>query len=558
MFLHQRGRSKTQAGSYGRLSVEDGDKFESDSIKNQKELIRAYVSAHPELTIVDEYVDDGYSGTNFDRPDFQRMMRDCENGRINCIIVKDLSRLGREFIGMGKLLERVFPQMGIRFIAINDNYDNANENSAADEIVIPFKNLLNDSYCRDTSTKIRSQLAVKCRRGDFIGNYAPYGYRKDEGNHNRLVVDEYAAGIVRDIFQWKLDGMSARHIADRLNENGVLPPSEYKRLNMGSYRCGFKSGERSMWQVVQINRILTNEVYLGVMVQGKRQKVNYKVKEIRDVEPEKWIRVEDTHEAIIPRLLFDTVQDVMGLDTCAGEGHETVPLFSGIVECGSCHQGMVRRMTAKKGKQYFYLHCSTYKKNHGDCTSHIISEKELEKVVLSALQSEIAAVCDIESKLGEIEKIPRDQRKLRSLSRQMEMLDREIEKYTDLRRQLYEDRNAGIVDDEEYMEFNRAFTQRIQAAQEAVQEVRRQHEMLLHLEVGQLPWIESFMRHRDLKELNRRVLVELVEKITVIDKEHIAIRYRFHEDVETVLAYCGDCTAQADDAVTRENAGCVV
>ena len=171
MFLFKR-TGEELAGLYERLSVEDDDKLESDSIKNQRELLRSYVEAHPEIKVVDEYVDDGYTGTNFDRPAFTRMMQDCENGRINCIIVKDLSRLGRDFIGMGKLMERVFPQKGIRFIAINDNYDNAKDGGAGDDVVVPFKNLLNDSYSRDISIKIRSQLAVKCRRGDFIGNYA--------------------------------------------------------------------------------------------------------------------------------------------------------------------------------------------------------------------------------------------------------------------------------------------------------------------------------------------------------------------------------------------------
>lgn len=245
MFLFQRRSGKDKTGLYMRLSVEDNDKLESDSIKNQRELLRTYAESHPELEVVDEYVDDGYTGTNFDRPAFSRIMQDCEAGRINCIVVKDLSRLGRNFIGMGKLMERVFPQKGIRLIAINDNYDNAKENSVADDVVVPFKNLLNDSYSRDISTKIRSQLALKCRRGEFIGNYAPYGYQKDERNHNHLVVDDYAASVVRDIFQWRMDGMSAQRIADKLNLTGVLSPSEYKRLVAGTYRSGFRSGEKA-------------------------------------------------------------------------------------------------------------------------------------------------------------------------------------------------------------------------------------------------------------------------------------------------------------------------
>ena len=546
MFLFQRRSGKDKTGLYMRLSVEDNDKLESDSIKNQRELLRAYAESHPELEVVDEYVDDGYTGTNFDRPAFSRIMQDCEAGRINCIVVKDLSRLGRNFIGMGKLMERVFPQKGIRLIAINDNYDNAKENSAADDVVVPFKNLLNDSYSRDISTKIRSQLAVKCRRGEFIGNYAPYGYQKDERNHNHLVVDDYAASVVRDIFQWRMDGMSAQRIADKLNHSGVLSPSEYKRLAAGTYRSGFRSGEKAKWQATQIIRILTNEIYLGTMVQGKRQKVNYKVKKIRDVAPENWIRVRETHEAIITRQLFDTVQEVIKLDTCAGEGQETVHLFSGIVECGSCHQSMVRRMTSKNGKRYFYLHCSTYK-NHGGCTSHIISESKLYDVVLKALQQEIAAISKIEDRLHEIDQIPRDQRKIKSFHNQIAMLEKEMEKYTELRRQLYEDMTSGIVDKEEYLEFNRTFTQKIEAAQDSQREARRQMELLLNIEVSQLPWIEMFKKYQNLQELNRRILVELIEKIIVIDKTQIVIRFRFQEQIDSVLTYCDECEGDADE-----------
>ena len=241
-----------------------------------------------------------------------------KSGKINCIIVKDLSRLGRNYIEMGKYLEQIFPMMGIRFIAINDNYDNANsESSDSDSIVVPFKNLLNDSYCRDISIKVRSQLDMKRRKGEFIGGYAIYGYCKDERNKNRLVVDEYAADIVRSIYRRKLEGMSAQAIAEQLNSENVLAPSEYKRLCGLNYHSGFKAGTHAKWQAIQVLRILKNEVYTGTMVQGRRQKINYKIKKIRDVEESGWIRVPNMHEAIIPQKLFDTVQEVLKLDTCA-------------------------------------------------------------------------------------------------------------------------------------------------------------------------------------------------------------------------------------------------
>ena len=279
LFFYKEKNKDIRAAAYLRLSIEDGDKAESNSIGNQRELIRDFAAERPGLHLVEEYADDGYTGTNFERPGFKRMMEDIKSGKINCIIVKDLSRLGRNYIEMGKYLEQIFPMMGIRFIAINDNYDNANsESSDSDSIVVPFKNLLNDSYCRDISIKVRSQLDMKRRKGEFIGGYAIYGYCKDKRNKNRLVVDEYAADIVRSIYRRKLEGMSAQAIAEQLNSENVLAPSEYKRLCGLNYHSGFKAGTHAKWQAIQVLRILKNEVYTGTMVQGRRQKINYKIK----------------------------------------------------------------------------------------------------------------------------------------------------------------------------------------------------------------------------------------------------------------------------------------
>lgn len=348
LFFYKEKNKDIRAAAYLRLSIEDGDKAESNSIGNQRELIRDFAAERPGLHLVEEYADDGYTGTNFERPGFKRMMEDIKSGKINCIIVKDLSRLGRNYIEMGKYLEQIFPMMGIRFIAINDNYDNANsESSDSDSIVVPFKNLLNDSYCRDISIKVRSQLDMKRRKGEFIGGYAIYGYCKDKRNKNRLVVDEYAADIVRSIYRRKLEGMSAQAIAEQLNSENVLAPSEYKRLCGLNYHSGFKAGTHAKWQAIQVLRILKNEVYTGTMVQGRRQKINYKIKKIRDVEESGWIRVPNMHEAIIPQKLFDTVQEVLKLDTCASKGQQAVNLFSGMESLALPIRNIVNAMYAK-------------------------------------------------------------------------------------------------------------------------------------------------------------------------------------------------------------------
>lgn len=477
-------------------------------------------------------------------------MEDIKSGKINCIIVKDLSRLGRNYIEMGKYLEQIFPMMGIRFIAINDNYDNANaESNDSDNIVVPFKNLLNDSYCRDISIKVRSQLDMKRRKGEFIGGYAIYGYCKDERNKNRLVVDEYAADVVRSIYRRKLEGMSAQAIAEQLNSENVLAPSEYKRLCGLNYHSGFKAGTHAKWQAIQVLRILKNEVYTGTMVQGRRQKINYKIKKIRDVEESGWIRVPNMHEAIIPQKLFDTVQEVLKLDTCASKGQQTVNLFSGIVRCGGCGQNMVRRTVSKNGKKYIYLHCVTNHNGLG-CSSHLISESKLEEVVLAALQAKIQQISGLEHRLDEINEIPKNERRLKSVEEHLKMLEQEEQKYQTLRRQLYEDMSSGIVSKEEYKEFSHSFNEKVEAIRKAKAEMNRQRDCLNNLDVEHLPWIEDFKSYQNLTSLNRRVLVELVESITVYDKEHIHIQYRFDQEIRNVLEYCSSVPA----AETEESA----
>lgn len=428
--------------------------------------------------------------------------------------------------------------------------DNANaESNDSDNIVVPFKNLLNDSYCRDISIKVRSQLDMKRRKGEFIGGYAIYGYCKDERNKNRLVVDEYAADVVRSIYRRKLEGMSAQAIAEQLNSENVLAPSEYKRLCGLNYHSGFKAGTHAKWQAIQVLRILKNEVYTGTMVQGRRQKINYKIKKIRDVEESGWIRVPNMHEAIIPQKLFDTVQEVLKLDTCASKGQQTVNLFSGIVRCGGCGQNMVRRTVSKNGKKYIYLHCVTNHNGLG-CSSHLISESKLEEVVLAALQGKIQQISGLEHRLDEINEIPKNERRLKSVEEHLKMLEQEEQKYQTLRRQLYEDMSSGIVSKEEYKEFSHSFNEKVEAIRKAKAEMNRQRDCLNNLDVEHLPWIEDFKSYQNLTSLNRRVLVELVESITVYDKEHIHIQYRFDQEIRNVLEYCSSVPA----AETEESA----
>ena len=301
----QQNTTRYRTALYLRLSREDGDKTESDSIANQRTLLDAYAIDHPELCIVYEFVDDGYSGSNFERPAFQRLFRELEQGTINCVLVKDLSRFGRNYIEVGRYLERIFPVMRVRLIAVTDNYDSQSAWTTSDSIMVPMRNLLNDAYCRDISVKIKSQLAVKRKRGDFVGSFATYGYQKDPSNHTKLIVDELAAENVQSIFRWKISGMSNQGIADRLNARKVPSPATRKLQSGAKLSLHFRKSDEPPWSAKAVDRILHNEVYIGKLVQGKTRRLDYRSKKKMNVPMRDWVIVDNTHEAIIPAEQFE-------------------------------------------------------------------------------------------------------------------------------------------------------------------------------------------------------------------------------------------------------------
>lgn len=521
---------------YLRLSSDDGDKAESDSIRNQRSLLQDFVSKHSELSLIEEYVDDGYSGANFERPAFQRMMEDVRNHKINCIIVKDLSRLGRNYIETGRYLEKIFPVLGVRFIAVNDHYDSADTKNDADQIIVPFKNLINDAYCRDISMKIRSQLEIKRKKGEFTGSYASYGYAKDPVDKNHLVIDEYAAEIVRFIFNMKMDGYSADRIAMKLNEMGVLTPMEYKRSCGFNYTCGFRSYKDAKWCATSVLRILKNELYVGTMVQGKTRKINYKVKACMDVRPEEWVKVEGTHEPIVSRELFECVQNLMKLDTRTSPEEEMIYIFSGLLRCGDCGQNMVRRVVKKKGKQYRYYHCSTYKNKEG-CTSHNISDAKLQKVVLEAIQNQIALLVQADAIMEQIENIPQQQFGVKLLDSQIRTLNAEVQKYKDLRNNLYQDMVDGIITREEYRDIKQTFTRKMERAEESIRELETKKRRLLSNEMRTQKWVDEFKNCRNIESLDRKVIVMLIEQIVIYSSDRIEIHFNHADEMAELINY---------------------
>lgn len=522
------------AAVYVRLSKEDGDKEESDSIVNQKELIRAFLKDKTDIEICGEWADDGYSGVDFERPNFQRMIREIEVGRIDCVVVKDLSRFGRNFVEAGRYIDQIFPALGVRFIAVNDGFDSANGRTSSDRILIPFKNLINDAYCRDISVKVRSQLETKRRKGDFIGSFAVYGYLKDPSDHHKLVVDEYAAGIVKDIFKWKLEGASQQRIADRLNERGELSPMEYKRFCGMRYQSGFQVNAKARWTAVAVGRILRNELYIGTMVQGKRTTPNHKVKKTLLKPSEEWVRVEGSHEPVIDKEDFLAVERLLLQDTRVAPKEAAVYLLSGLVFCRDCGHGMVRNSVCRNGKTYVYYMCGNNRTN-GKCSSHRVSGGQLEQTVFFALKQHIDQTADMERILAYIETLPYRQAEVEKADRQLLKKQEEAEKYTRLKTSLYESLMDGLVDKGEYLELKSLYDGKLKEAQAAMARLREEMESLLKNRKSGTYWIEQFKKHRNLTELTRHIAVTLIDRIEVCEDCRIQIRFKYQDSFERAL-----------------------
>ena len=328
------------AAKYLRLSIEDGDKAESESIVNQSILIDNYMKSTSDITIVETFKDDGFSGTDFKRPGFQAMLKAIENKEINCIIVKDLSRFGREHIDVDRYIQKVFPQLGVRFIAINDNYDSETANITDTHLVLPVKSFVNDTYCRQNSQKVRSHLSAKRNIGEYVGNYVSYGYKKCDADKSQIETDPVAAKHVRDIFNWKMEGMSNQLIADKLNELGVLAPADYKRATGVNFKSSFQTHLTSRWSAVAIIRILKNPIYYGVLQQGKSQRINYKVKVQRALPKEEWVIFENHHEGIVTKEEYEIMKEhtVIGEKMLKSlELYQDEPLVKTACEIGRWH-----------------------------------------------------------------------------------------------------------------------------------------------------------------------------------------------------------------------------
>ena len=530
------GSSTWLCAVYVRLSREDGDKVESESIVSQKNILSDFLSKDPDIQVVDTFVDDGYSGTNFDRPAFQRMMGMVKEKKINCIIVKDLSRLGRNYIEVGNYVERIFPLLDIRFIAVNDNIDSFRDPSSITNIGVPFRNVVNDAYCGDISKKIRSVLDMKRKRGDYIGSFACYGYQKDPQNHNRLIIDEEAAAVVRKIFSWRLQGLGMITICKKLNDLGIPNPTAYRKAHSLNYNHCQIDSENTTWCDSTVRRILKNQMYIGNLVQGKGKIKSYKVQKFVNVPEEDWIIVEGTHEPIVSREVFEMVQDLFARDTRVSPYNDNLYLFSGFIRCADCKRAMNRKTIRQPYGEYTYFVCSTYKKaSPNRCTKHTIRTEELENAVLAAIQKQVSLMVETEKILENLNQNKIKNKMTDQLKHLIDEKQQEIEKYRKLRQSLYVDWKTGEITQEDYYALKADFDENISSLKSSVEKLTGELSDTEKEIFTDNSFLKSFKKYRNITKLTRTVLLELVDHILVYEGKKIEIKFKYQDEFDRML-----------------------
>lgn len=494
---------------YLRLSREDGDSTESNSISNQRQIIKSYARDN-DFKVVAEYVDDGFSGSNFDRPKFKKMIQDLEEKKFKTIIVKDLSRFGRDYIESGKYLQKIFPEKGIRFISVNDNYDSENADVSDTHLILPIRNFINDSYCRDISMKVKSSKEIKRKNGEFIGAFAPFGYKKDIKNKHKLVVDTEVSHIIERIFNMKIDGYSSKAIADFLNSIGCVTPSKHKENSGDNHTTGFIVKD-SKWDAKMVNRIITNKVYIGVLEQGKTRKLNYKSKREVEVNEEDWIVINDSHKPIISKSIYALANKMMLRDV--KQSADIPHILSGMLYCKDCGSSMVRRkVKSKSGYNIFYI-CSHYN-NKGDCTRHSIKEDYLLDMTLFALKDYLKKYNELLSQVNKL-----DVSKV-TFNIDFEGLNSEKRKYERLRQSLYMDLEDELITSEEFERFRKNYLIKIR---EIEKQIATKKNILANLQekMKNKDSLVSEIVPTDLSSLNRLTIVSFIDRIEIGENNEI-------------------------------------
>ncbi len=506
-------------GIYIRLSREDDDKGnESESITNQKSLLLQYVKEN-NLRVFDIYIDDGYSGTNFDRPDFNRLLNDIELGKVNMVITKDMSRLGRDYIGTGNLIEKYFPDHNVRYLAVTDNIDTFLDNSNND--IAPFKAIMNDMYAKDISKKIKSSLKAKMKEGKWVGGRTPFGYNQDKDNKNHLVINTEQAVIVRRIFDMCLEGLSFFKIAKQLTNERIKTPAQYYNFKWKSH-YNLKYGE---WHSKTIRDILTNRIYIGDMVQNRRSKINYKVKKVIRNNPKDYIIVENTHESIINKEIFDEAQKRIPKNVGRNEKKEN-HLLDGLLYCGDCGHRISIQARRKKDNRCYTI-CNYYRTYMKQklCTTHSNNYDELEKAIMNSLTEICLNYMNKEEiKNNTLNNLTKDN-KINN-KKELETLTNDMKQINDNLDIIYIDKLNKKITEEQFERVKVKLKTELNTKQKRYNELN--HINNKFNEESRNKMMNGYMdKFLSMKEPNRELIVNLIDRIEIFENKTINIKVSF-------------------------------
>ena len=515
------GNNSFKVGIYIRLSRDDRN-LESDSIISQRSLLRRYVKEN-NYNIVEEYVDDGFTGTNFERPSFKRMIKDIESGKINMIITKDMSRLGRDYIGTGELIEKYFPNNNIRYIAINDGIDTFIDNTNND--IAPFKAIMNDMYAKDISKKVKSSLHSRMKDGLYVSGRCPFGYKKDPTNKNHLIINEEQASIVKLIFDLALKGNTYHYIAQELTKRKTKTPASYYNYvwNTKCINTNCISQEYGVWVDTTIKAILTNRIYTGDTVQGKTKKINYKLKKTVKNNPSDYIIVENTHEAIIDRDTFNYVQKLLPKNVKRPE-KKRFYLLDGLLYCGNCKHRIAIRYQKKTGRSYTICnYYRTYSKYHV-CTTHTNNYEVLESVILDSIRYICKKYLDknkIKESINSIEFVD-NTLKIKKQIESLKITNNKLNKSLD---KTYMDRLKGIIDEEQYIRISQNIKTEIGNNKTNIDNLKNEQTEENKIDNKQIEkYINEFL---SLDNIARELIINLIEKIYIYQDKRIDIIFTF-------------------------------
>ncbi len=526
-------------GEYIRLSKEDinrgKDKDDSNSVTNQKALLDDYYQQHIDEfeSVQPPYVDDGYTGTDTNRDSFQKLLSDIYAKKVNCVIVKDLSRLSRNYTDAGSLIENLFVQMNVRFISLAEGIDSYLNPDSISNLIVPITNVINDNFCYQTSKKIRQVFDMKRRNGEFIGGFAAYGYMKNPKDKNALIVDEEAAEIVKNIYEWFLDGMSKNAIVRNLNDRGILCPSEYKKSKGLNYQNPSGS-ERPLWCSKTVSDILKNRLYVGDMVQGRQRVKSYKIHTQEQVPESEWYIVENTHEPIIERPIFEKVQELLKRDTRTAPQKKKLYLFSGFLRCADCGKAMSRSQV--KGTVYYF--CRTYKdQSKTACTKHSIKHNRLEAAVLYAIQQQVYLAVHYANTLEYISTAPLQKSQSIRIDALIEAKEKERSKIMRYKQSIYQDWKDGEITHSDYRHMSEDYERQIAALGEVLKNLHAEREELQNGITAESPCLVVFKKFETIDKLTREVLIELVDHIKVHENGNISVKFKVADQLRRVMEY---------------------